>query len=159
MFSSKSCPEGYLCVLHAGEHPVTVISNVPGARLTGLQFKQFRLADGLGLTSFLTCPTASRLPRETAQCVRVHIKDSLDRLIKEKRTTWKSGLGMFTWQLYLGWQYDVRRHFHYENKNVQFPERRGAGGTGSDVTFQRDVWFSIPIYWTPFWSIRRLQQG
>lgn len=48
-------PQGLPLLNVGGKHPVTVTSNVPGARLSGLQFKQFRLADGLGLTIFLTC--------------------------------------------------------------------------------------------------------
>lgn len=145
MFLSKSCFKGYLFVMSAGKHPVTVISKVPEAWLAGLQFKQSRPADGWGLTIFLTCWTASRLPKQLSGFM------FLLRIIWtrwSKRNTWKSGLCMFSWPLYLGRRYDVRRHFHYENIQT-FLNGGGGGGWGgvsSDTTFHREVWFSLPIY-------------
>lgn len=123
MFLSKSCFKGYLFVMPAGKHLVTVIRKVPEARLTGLQFKQSRLADGWGLTIFLTCWTASCLPKQLSGFMFIL------RIIWtgwSKSNTWKSGLCMFSWPLYLGWWYDVRRHFRYEN--IQTFLNGGGGG-------------------------------
>lgn len=64
-----------------------------------------------GLSTLLTCGTASHLPIVTAQGIRVHNKDNFERLITEEYLAKRT---LFTWQLYLGWQYDVIRTFPYE---------------------------------------------
>lgn len=96
----------------AGEDLVTVISSVPGARLTALQFKQSDL-----LMVYLPDSSNSLLSSQRNSPVGSGlIKDGLDRLIK--MNTWKTGPCMFSWQWHWRWQYAVRRHCHYENESV-----------------------------------------
>lgn len=81
----------------------------PGARLTSLQFKQ--QAGVLVYQPSRLVEQPPVLPRETAQGIHVRNKDNLERLITEEYLAKRT---LSTWQLYLGWQYDVSRSFHYE---------------------------------------------